>query len=116
MQRHITYARNEPYPQSGDEPPGDSVGLFLEGIPTFKIWFAPPVDLERDLLDSTCTHIGLVPPIIIPGGGTLRSFKSGHRPDHRLWGRGFKSDHRGDHRPFGQQTGLWTVEPLRTLP
>jgi hypothetical protein len=68
MQRHITYARNEPYPQPEDEPPGDSVGLFLEGIPTFKIWLAPPVDLERDLLDSTCTHIGLVPPIIIPGG------------------------------------------------
>ena len=71
----IEYSRDARYPHPEEEPPGDSLALFIEGIPIFKIWYAEPVQLERALLDSTCTHLGLVPPSFIPGGMPMFLFQ-----------------------------------------
>jgi hypothetical protein len=64
----IEYLKGSRYPDPSEEPPIDSIGLFIEAIPVFKIWYAPPVDFERDCLDSSCSHIGLLPPSLFPGG------------------------------------------------
>jgi hypothetical protein len=43
-------------------PKRDAVGLLFEGIPIYKIWLDPPLDVELSLLQGTCTHIGLTAP------------------------------------------------------
>lgn len=73
---YIQYEVNATYPHPDEAPPGDVVGLFLEGVPIFKLWFAAPLDVELVCLRGICTHIGLVPPSIIPGGLPVFHFKS----------------------------------------
>jgi hypothetical protein len=34
----LEYARGSRYPHPEDEPPGDSLALFIEGMPIFKMW------------------------------------------------------------------------------
>ncbi len=57
----------------------DSLALLIEGIPIFKMWYAAPVEVERSLPDSTCTHIGLVPPSVVPGGMPMFLFQDEKR-------------------------------------
>ncbi len=75
----IEYRKGSRYPNPEDEPPADSLALFIEGIPVFKIWYAAPVEVERSCLDGTCTHIGLVPPSIVPGGMPMFLFQDEKR-------------------------------------
>jgi|GEM_PF-5440780 len=72
---HTHYSVDTPYPRPADQPPDDVVGLFLEGVPIFKLWCAAPVRVERASLKGTCTHIGLVPPPTFPGGLPLFKFR-----------------------------------------
>ena len=76
----VTYEVGSHYREPDEEPPVDSVGLFIEGIPIYKIWYAAPVDVECSCLEGTCTHIGLVPPSEFPGGMPAFLFRdtSGH--------------------------------------
>jgi hypothetical protein len=55
----VEYRKGFRYPNLEDEPPADSLALFIEGIPVFKIWHAAPVKVEGSCLDGTCRHIGL---------------------------------------------------------
>ncbi len=73
---YIHYEVNARYPNPDEQPPGDVVGLFLEAIPIFKLWFAAPIDVERACLKGICTHIGLVPPSIFHGGLPVFHFKA----------------------------------------
>lgn len=72
----VEYKVGSRYREPDEEPPVDSVGLFLEGIPIYKIWYAPPLDVELACLEGTCTHIGLLPPTHFPGGMPLFLFRS----------------------------------------
>jgi hypothetical protein len=64
----VEYAVGERYRDPSEEPPGDGGLLFIEGIPIYKIWYAPPLEVERVALAGTCTHIGLLSPAEFPGG------------------------------------------------
>ena len=71
----IEYTRDSRYPYPEDEPAGDSLALFIETTPIFKLWYSAPVEMERSLLDSTCTHISLVPPSVVLGGMPMFLFQ-----------------------------------------
>ncbi len=71
----LQYGIGSKYPLPDPTPPVDSVALFIEAIPVFKIWYAPPLDFEHDALAGTCTHIGLVPHKRFPGGIPLFLFR-----------------------------------------
>jgi hypothetical protein len=73
---YIQYEVNTRYPRPNEEPSGDVVGLFLEGVPIFKLWLAAPIKVELACLRGVCTHIGLVPPSIFQGGLPVFHFKS----------------------------------------
>jgi hypothetical protein len=72
----IRYEVNSRYPRPDDAPPGDAVGLFLEDVPIFKIWFGAPLGVKLACLKGVCTHIGLVPPTVFHGGLPVFRFES----------------------------------------
>ncbi len=42
----IEYSRDTQYPYPEDEPSADSLALFIEGIPIFKMWYVAPVEVH----------------------------------------------------------------------
>ena len=53
---------------------------FLKPLLFLKSGFPPPIDVERDALAGTCTHIGLVPHKRLPGGLPLFLFRNNAGP------------------------------------
>jgi hypothetical protein len=70
----VEYNVGTRYRQPDEEPPMDAAALFMESIPIYKLWYAAPVDVERELLAGQCTHIGLLPPDRFPDGMPLFFF------------------------------------------
>jgi len=71
----IEYRVGSRYYRPSEEPPIDAVGLFIEATPVFKIWFAPPLDFERECLAGRCSAIGFLPPQHVPGGVPFARFE-----------------------------------------